>query len=325
MSRANKDVVLRMVYENLGITEGDYGTYEENQRYPLEYVLDAVAAADINVMKTLLKSKQYHFEQDYFTVQYMPNATPTTLPSNIEMLNVTFYDFDREERGVEIPWEMFEMFSDYKEPGLVSLFDFQGDNVKEYGGYYSVKDHKLYTIPFGPTQVIQTSPFTDFIMVEDPADATRKAFGSNEHGMSNSQQVILKSTGSLPVGYYTNTVYYVTQATLNTFKLSLTSGGNTLPVPGTGSGQYAKILGSPGIGYFKYISLEHPGTLADADDLDLTSPQSFEEAIAFLASANLLMKRANNPPQASYYLQQYQAMMGLYMSPSSNQSRVIDQ
>jgi len=141
----------------------------------------------------------------------------------------------------------------------------------------------------------------------------------------NAQLVILKSTGTLPVGYYTNTVYYVREATTNTFKLSLTAGGTSLPVPATGTGQYAEITGNTNIGYFKYISLEHPGTLTDADDLDLKSPQSFEEAIAFLASANLLMKRANNPPQATYYLQQYQSMMGLYMSPSSNQSRTIDQ
>lgn len=241
MSTANLDIVRRMVYENLGITlqgtgvgEG-YGNYKDNQRYPELYVDDAIANADITVMKTLLKSKQYHFSEDFFAADPV-FTNPHTLPSNIELLSIYFKKGSSSERGTEIPWEMYEMFTGYDSDSLFPLEDdAEGpETVRKYAGYFCIKDHALYHIPF-----------EEFPEEEEEGDE---------------------------------------------------------------------------IATLKYIALPHPGTLED-----LRSPESFEEAIAFLASANLLMKRADNPPQATYYLQQFQAMMGLYLTPSTNQQRTIDQ
>lgn len=236
MSKATLSKVRRMVYENLGITSqsGGYGNYKANERYPVAYVDDAIIGADLTVMKTLLKSKQYHFTDSFFSTLNL-TTTKTNLPANIELLKVGFYynEAGDEEQGVEIPWEMYEMFT---EPlsnlqGDSNLFSMVGEGGRNYGGYFTVKDHSLFIIPFAART---TNP---------------KA-------------------------------------------------------------------------YCKYIALEHRD---GAVVTDLYSPQSFEESIAFLASANLLMKRADNPAQATFYLQQYQALMGLYMTPSTNQQRTIDQ
>lgn len=237
MSIASTTTVARMVYENLGITDGTYGNYKTNQRYPKSYILDAIAGADITVMKTLLKSKQYHFTDSFFATLNL-NTTKTTLPANIELLKVGFFynDAGDEEQGVEIPWGMYEMFTEplATSPLETNLFSMTGEGGKNYGGYFTVKDHNLFIIPFSDRTI------------------TPKA-------------------------------------------------------------------------YCKYIALPHPTTVTNEASLTLFSPQSFEQAIAFLASSNLLMKRADQPEQASFYLQQYQTMMGLYMTPSTNQQRTIDQ
>jgi hypothetical protein len=72
------------------------------------------------------------------------------------------------------------------------------------------------------------------------------------------------------------------------------------------------------IGYLKYIALDHNETLSG-----LYSPDGFEGPIALYASALLLLKRADNPEQANFYLQRFNEQMQGYMSPvSSIQTKV---
>lgn len=320
MSRANLTTVRRMVYENLGITEGNYGTPEVNQRYPSGYVDDAIAGADLTVMKTLLKSKQYHFTNDFFSVLPIPSKAPIALPPNTELLTVIFNNGDEIERGVEIPWEMYEMFTEPLEGP--DLFEFEGNTTKKYGGYFSIKDHYLYTIPFSDTDYITIGQPKPFTRTEYEDTGTTYYFDSANHGLTNGDIVLVESTGTLPAGIFPGTTYYVVNSFEGDFfNLSLSSGGSAIPLTTAGTGtHYVTEITNQNVGLCKYIALSHPSALAD-----LKSPQSFEEAIAFLASANLLMKRANNPEQAGFYMQQYQMLMGLYMSPSTNQSRTIDQ
>ena len=55
---------------------------------------------------------------------------------------------------------------------------------------------------------------------------------STAHGLKNGDMVVLTSTGTLPVGLATSTVYYVIEATTNTFMLSLSSCENYSTVAG---------------------------------------------------------------------------------------------
>jgi hypothetical protein len=316
MSRANLTTVRRMVYENLGITGAEYGDLKTNQRYPSGYVDDAIAGADLNVMKTLLKSKQYHFSPEFFDVEPIPAGLPVyPLPVNTEMLSVRFYYNAEavEEQGVEIPWDMYEMFT---EPlNSTSLFTFVGEGTKKYGGYYSIKDHLLYTIPFERVSEISQVEFTgsgpNFFPIEEIQILVDSIF-----------TITAQAGVELPSPLEEDVPYKVISDDVSSFSIE-TMQGDVITLDdeefeGT-------LFLNPVVGYYKYISLKHPGTLPDEGDLGLKSPQSFEEAIAFLASANLLMKRADNPQQATYYMQQFQAMMGIYMTPSTNQQRVIDQ
>lgn len=58
------------------------------------------------------------------------------------------------------------------------------------------------------------------------------------HGFVDNEIVRLTSSGTLPVGLTTNTVYYIINATTNTFQLSETSGGSAVDLTSGGSGTH---------------------------------------------------------------------------------------
>lgn len=68
--------------------------------------------------------------------------------------------------------------------------------------------------------------------------ATDDTITSASHGFTNNGRVTVASTGTLPGGLTNYQVYYVINATTNTFKLSLTSGGSAVDITSTGSGTH---------------------------------------------------------------------------------------
>lgn len=58
------------------------------------------------------------------------------------------------------------------------------------------------------------------------------------HGMSDGDTVALTTTGALPTGLNATTIYFVKNKTLNTFELSLSSGGASIATTGTQSGTH---------------------------------------------------------------------------------------
>ena len=70
------------------------------------------------------------------------------------------------------------------------------------------------------------------------------------HGLSNTNEVYLSTTGALPTGLVAGTKYFVVSAAANTFSLSLTSGGAAITTTGSQSGVHTiardtrTILGS---------------------------------------------------------------------------------
>ena len=61
---------------------------------------------------------------------------------------------------------------------------------------------------------------------------------SAAHGMDNNDSVILTTTVTLPAGLSLATVYYVVNATTNTFQLSLILGGPVVDITDTGTGAH---------------------------------------------------------------------------------------
>jgi hypothetical protein len=73
------------------------------------------------------------------------------------------------------------------------------------------------------------------------ADVTTEALTLVAHGLSNGAQVRFSSTDVLPAPLVENLYYYVVNATADTFKLSLTSGGVAINLIDIGSGTHHVI------------------------------------------------------------------------------------
>lgn len=69
------------------------------------------------------------------------------------------------------------------------------------------------------------------------ADNTTNVFTKVSHGMSNGQAVLVNNVGgALPSGLAVNTLYYVINATTNTFQLSTSVGGSAVDITTNGTG-----------------------------------------------------------------------------------------
>jgi len=69
--------------------------------------------------------------------------------------------------------------------------------------------------------------------------ATTDICTSNAHGLSDNDMVVLTTTNTLPAGLALATVYYVKEATTNTFQLSTEQGGmSTVDITDTGTGTH---------------------------------------------------------------------------------------
>lgn len=82
--------------------------------------------------------------------------------------------------------------------------------------------------------VIYVSPSSTFtVTVVSPAVVTW-----TNHGLSNGTAVTFTTTGALPTGLSTGTVYYVRDKTASTFRLALKVGGTAIATSGTQSGTH---------------------------------------------------------------------------------------
>jgi len=61
----------------------------------------------------------------------------------------------------------------------------------------------------------------------------------SSHGLSDGYVIHVASTGTLPSGLSTNTVYYVRDSTSSTFRLSTSSGGSAIDITTAGSGTHS--------------------------------------------------------------------------------------
>ena len=154
VNKAEVSTVRNIVYENLNISPNSYGTAVTNKRYKTEYIDDAIAQADIHVMRILLKSKQYSLHQDIFTTQEFADSA-LMLPQSASLYSVYYYKKDENsytvEKGVELPFDTFDMI---QEGGIFS------SDTNNYAGFFTVQDGVLFSIPFTKTVGNVTSTFT---------------------------------------------------------------------------------------------------------------------------------------------------------------------
>ncbi len=88
-------------------------------------------------------------------------------------------------------------------------------------------------VPGTTVTITQSQQATVTITIASPGVVTWTG-----HTLSNGDRVILSTTGALPTGLSPGVVYYVVNSALNTFRLSLTSGGTAIDTTGSQSGTH---------------------------------------------------------------------------------------
>lgn len=74
--------------------------------------------------------------------------------------------------------------------------------------------------------------------------ATSDAITSNGHGLADTNRITLQTVAgeSLPAGLDATTIYFVRDATTDTFKLALTSGGTAIDITAVGELAFQKVI-----------------------------------------------------------------------------------
>jgi len=78
----------------------------------------------------------------------------------------------------------------------------------------------------------------------DATDVTNDTITSNGHGLANDQRVFVTAVNAepLPTGLAAGTLYYVINATTDTFKLSTTSGGSAVNLTAVGELWWQRLI-----------------------------------------------------------------------------------
>lgn len=103
-----------------------------------------------------------------------------------------------------------------------------------------------------------------------------------DHGLVDDERVMFLTTGTIPAGLSTATIYYVVSATQNTFKVSATSGGSAVDITSQGAGTH-RVTNIPLV------------------------PKSFRTVLEFGAAFYLLSEKEDS--EATTYFQLTQAKM----------------
>ena len=131
MARATLNTVKRMVYENLAVSTGTYGTLDStNKRYLSGYIDDAIVRADITVIDILIKAKQDILLRDLYEVQDIVGLQ-VDLSNSWSIIKVIRFTSEGSFRAVEMDWDTFKLVS-------------EGSIFGSYSGYYAIKDGQIY-------------------------------------------------------------------------------------------------------------------------------------------------------------------------------------
>ena len=85
------------------------------------------------------------------------------------------------------------------------------------------------------TILINIEPTENYSLIES-IDVSGNIITITNHGLSDTQMCYVATTNTAPGGLSTQTIYYVRDATADTFKLALTSGGTAINITSVGAG-----------------------------------------------------------------------------------------
>jgi len=118
--------------------------------------------------------------------------------------------------------------------GTEAFADVPADSDVAFVQFWSADEDGTYygCVPAGSVAPV---PFT--------AEADTDVFTADEHGLTDTQTVVVFDTlgAVLPTGLTEGTIYFVRDATTDTFKLAETSGGAAINISADGAGFVQKI------------------------------------------------------------------------------------
>lgn len=136
MARAVIGNIQKLVYEYLRVnTQGSYGTYLSNQRYPSAYIDDEIYSADLEIVRLLIKNNQDVLVQELYetTTKADGDALPNQHVIKVHIPNAATVN---NYRAIEVSEDQFNILKDGSISGL------GGTSV--YSNYYVVLDGKIY-------------------------------------------------------------------------------------------------------------------------------------------------------------------------------------
>jgi hypothetical protein len=174
-----------------------------------------------------------------------------------------------------------------------SALDTTNNILYVHNGVSATHQYFKYDTSVAPTYAKQT--FT--VTVASPGVVTAAA-----HGLSNNDPVVLFTTGALPTGLVAGTVYFVRNATTNTFELSATSGGASINTSGTQSGTHSvgRAYGTTGSNFIHKTgnlpALTGTLVILDAEDYAVPShtTNSGQPCVFFTTNTNLYIGRLSD-------------------------------
>ena len=135
MAVANLSTTQSMVYAQLNVDAGSYGTYVANARYLSSYIDAEIFNADIRVCQILAKRGQEILLSDSWQTQSI-SSTGTALNLNWIIVGVDYNSGSAVyKKAIEIEYSMYEQIVG---GGIY--------NVTDYKGYYTIQNGKIYFI-----------------------------------------------------------------------------------------------------------------------------------------------------------------------------------
>ena len=139
-------------------------------------------------------------------------------------------------------------------------------------------------------------PVSKYLQLTSISNATPAVFALNSHGLSIGDAIQLSTTGALPTGLSTATVYYVIAAgfTANAFEVALTPGGTAINTTGAGSGNHSFTS------YYTAVPNADQWQFAQFNNFVLATQINAPVQVYDLTSGTSFSNLAGSPPQARY-------------------------
>jgi hypothetical protein len=116
---------------------------------------------------------------------------------------------------------------------VIGGFGFNGATGREFKSLF-VEHNNLSTATYNTNKTLLNGDYVEFY--KEVTANVNDTLTSNNHGYANDDRVYFYSTGELPTPLTSSILYYVINASTNTFKVSVSSGGAAVNITDVGTG-----------------------------------------------------------------------------------------